>query len=221
MFETAAILAPILIADIVNPVLFGLMVYASGSGRPILHSISLLLGHTAAYFCAGIVIALGLESLTSYLANPSIADYFIGLVVGILLLWVAYRSATTEDKGTQEQGGALTPLSAFGLGAVANVVGIPFALPYFAAIGQIMKADLTTFEALAVLTAYNVLYAVPFLLPPALVAILGEQSLPLLRKINGVLDRASSYLMPALLGILGAALIIDAILFFSTGEGLY
>jgi len=42
--------------------------------------------------------------------------------------------------------GGLTPVKAFGLGAVINFVGIPFALPYFAALNQILKADLTIID---------------------------------------------------------------------------
>ena len=75
--------------DVVNPVLFAFMVYAADTQRPVVTSSAVLLGHTAAYFGAGIVIALGLEKITHYLANPSSIDYLIALIVGLLLLWVA------------------------------------------------------------------------------------------------------------------------------------
>jgi len=59
---------------------------------------------------------------------------------------------------------------------VINFIGIPFALPYFAAIDQILKANLATGDTLVLLVAYNPVYAPPFLVVPILVAALGERS---------------------------------------------
>lgn len=221
MIETLGILIPFLIADVLNPVLFAFMVYAVGTARPVLTSSAMLLGHTAAYFGAGIVIALGLETITRYLANPSTIDYLIALVVGLLLLWVALLAAKKPEAKRPEESGSMTPLSAFGMGAVINFIGIPFALPYFAAIDQVLKANLSTGDSLVLLVAYNLVYALPFLIVPILVTTLGERARPLLRKINATLDRASAVLMPVLLGLAGLALVADALLYFATGKGLF
>lgn len=221
MLDLWAVLFPILLADIVNPVLFAFLVYATASERPILNSSALLLGHTVAYFVVGIVVALGLERISSYLANPSFIDYVIGLIIGLLLLWVAVSSAKKSKQKRPEQSGSLSPVSAFSLGAVVNLVGAPFALPYFAAIDQILKANLITVEVLSLIVAYNILYALPFSVVPTLVAILGERGLPLLQRINNWLDRVSTFLMPIILGLVGLALVADALLYFATGKGLF
>jgi cytochrome c biogenesis protein CcdA len=221
MIETFGILVPFLIADILNPVLFAFMVYAAGTRRPVVTSAAMLLGHTAAYFGAGIVIALGLEKITDYLANPGSIDYLIALIVGLLLLWLALPKAKKPETKRPEDSGSMTSLAAFGLGAVINFIGIPFALPYFAAIDQILKANLATGDALVLLVAYNLVYALPFLVVPVLVATLGERSRPVLQGINGALERASAFLMPVLLGLAGLALVSDALLYFTTGEGLF
>lgn len=197
------------------------MVYAVGTPRPVLTSSAMLLGHTAAYFGAGIVIALGLETITRYLANPSTIDYLIALVLGLLLLWVALLAAKKPEAKRPEESGSMTPLSAFGMGAVINFIGIPFALPYFAAIDQVLKANLSTGDSLVLLVAYNLVYALPFLIVPILVTTLGERARPLLQKINATLDRASAVLMPVLLGLAGLALVADALLYFATGKGLF
>lgn len=221
MIDTALILLPILIADVVNPVLFAFLVYAAGSDKPVLNSLALLAGHTVAYFAAGIAVALGLEQIADYLANPSWIDYLIGLALGLLLLWVAWPRASKPEQKKPEQTGTVTPLSAFGTGAIVNFVGIPFALPYFAAVDQILKADLATTEAVLLLVGYNLGYALPFLIVPALVVLLGERSRPLLGRINAALDRGSAFLMPIILGLLGVALVADAVLYFAHGEGLF
>lgn len=162
MYEIWLSLAPILLADVVNPVLFAFMVFAVSTQRPVINSTAILLGHTLAYFSAGIVIALGLERITVRLANPHHIDFIISLVVGILLLWVAFLSSKKKYKQQNKENTDLTPLKALGLGAVVNFVGIPFALPYFAALDQILKADFTVAEALIVLASYNLFYALLF-----------------------------------------------------------
>lgn len=220
MIELWTPLAPILLADVINPVLFAFMVYAAGSDRPVVTSSALLLGHTVAYLAAGFVVALGIEKVTDRLANPHAIDFSIGLVVGLLLIWAGWQSTRPQKKREPETTGQLTPAKAFGFGAVVNFLGIPFALPYFAAVDQMLKADLTTAGAVLTLVTYNVLYALPFVVVPVLVAVLGERSRPLLERINSVLDKISSVLMPLLLLLIGLVLLVDALAYFVTGEGL-
>ena len=220
MNEIWMALAPILLADVVNPVLFAFMVYAVSTQRPIINSTAILLGHTLAYFSAGIIIALGLERISVRLANPHSIDFIISLLIGILLLWVAFRSTKKTDKQQNKKNTKLTPFKALGLGAVVNFVGIPFALPYFAALDQILKANLAMTDSLLVLISYNLLYALPFVIVPILVIVIGERSKPLLQRINALLARFSSFLMPVLLLLVGVFLICDAITYFLTGKGL-
>src|SRR5210317_576533 len=156
MLELWVILTPILLADVVNPVLFAFMVYAVGTDRPLSNSISALLGHTAAYLSFGIILALSFNIIKAGLANPKPVDYIISLIVGILLLWVAWRSRSkTADKKDKPQVEELTPLKSFTIGAIINIIGLPFALPYYAALDQILKAELTVTSFVVVLVGYN------------------------------------------------------------------
>lgn len=222
MLELWVILTPILLADVVNPVLFAFMVYAVGTDRPLSNSISALLGHTAAYLSFGIILALFFNIIKTGLANPKPVDYIISLIVGILLLWVAWRSRSkTADKKDKPQVEELTPLKSFTIGAIINIIGLPFALPYFAAVDQILKAELTVTSSVIVLVGYNLLYALPFLVVPVLVMMMGENSRPVLARINEKVDRVSTYLMPLMLGFVGMALVLDALLYFTNGKGLF
>ena len=115
----------------------------------------------------------------------------------------------------------MTALSALGLGITINFIGMPFAVPYFAALSQILKLDPTFLEALALLVAYNVLYALPFLIVPILIAIMGDQARPLLQRINNGLTRASAFVMPIILALLGLALVADAVHYFWRGAPLF
>ncbi len=221
MIDTFLSLLPFLVADVMNPVLFAFMVYAAGTNRPVLNSSTVLLGHTLAYFSVGIIVASGLQKISHYLQNPQAIDYVLSFILGLLLLWVALSGNKNNDKKKVANGNSLTPVKALGMGAVINFIGAPFALPYFAAIDQILKANHASHDALSLLVAYNILYALPFLIIPTLVLVNRQSSAAILQRINSVLDQASRFLMPVILFVAGVALVVDAALYFTTGEGLY
>lgn len=215
------VLFPILLTDIVNPVLFAFMVFAAGSRRPVLVSSSMLLGHTVAYFSVGVILALFMESITDFMANPRRIDFIIELLLGGILLWVAFGTRKNSGKRPDEATAEFSVIGAFGFGAVVNFIGIPFAVPYFAAIDQILKTDTSTTQAVLLLLSYNLAFALPFALVPVLSAVMGNRARPILMKINQGLDKVSGVLMPLLLGLVGLALLADAITYFVRGSSLF
>ena len=220
MTDLFAVLVPILLVDVLNPVLFAMMVFAAGSGRPVGNSTAILAGHTLAYFVAGVAIAHGMEQISDRLANPQRIDFVISGIIGAGLLLMVLPTKKQGAPKASEPEWELTPVKCLGLGAVINFVGIPFALPYFAVVDQLLKADLSVTGSVTVLAIYNLLYAAPFLVVPALVAVSGERAKPLLEKINGFIGKASDLLMPWLFAALGAALVADAVAYFYRGTGL-
>jgi len=219
--EIWTVLIPILLTDVVNPVLFAFLVFAASTNRPVLLSSAMLLGHTAAYFGAGVLLALFMERITEYLSTPHTIDFIIEFILGAVLVWLAFQARKDPGKRQDEKSPELNVVSAFTFGAVVNFVGIPFAVPYFAAIDQVLKADLTAIQAVYVLLGYNLIYAMPFAIVPVLSAIMGKEAQPLLARVNAGLDRASSVLMPLLLGLLGFALLLDAGSYFIRGASLF
>ena len=220
MFDLFTVVAPILLVDILNPVLFAMLVFAAGSSRPVGNSCAILAGHTIAYFAAGIVIALGMEQLAYRLENPQRIDFVISGLVGAGLLLMVLPTKKEGAPKAAEPEWELTPVKCFGLGAIINFVGIPFALPYFAVVDQVLKADLSVIGSVTVLAIYNLCYAAPFLIVPGLVAVSGERAKPLLERINGFIGKTSDLLMPWLFAVLGAALVADAFAYFYRGSGL-
>ena len=220
MTELLPTLTPLLLVDVINPVLFALMLVALGTDRPLINSTSLLAGHTLAYLIAGVMLAQALEQITERLMNPRPLDYFVSLAVGILCLWAALKSRGGGASEQKTPGQELTPAYCFGFGAVVNFIGVPFAVPYLAAVNQILKAELSTGSSLLALAAYNLAYALPFALVPLLRVLLGESCMPLLERVNSVLVRIADTLMPIVLLLLGLALITDAGWFYWCGKGL-
>ena len=140
-----AILAPILLLDLLNPVLLAAVIYALGTQRAMANAVAILLGHTASYFAAGIGLALGIEALTERLRNPEPMDFGIEIGLGMLLLAAGFAMARggggESDFGEAER---LSPGSSFAMGGVINLIGLPFAIPYFAAIGRMTAAEIST-----------------------------------------------------------------------------
>jgi cytochrome c biogenesis protein CcdA len=219
--ENWGMLLPILLSDVVNPVLFAFMVYAAGSSRPVLTSTAMLMGHTLAYLLGGVILAIALERISARLANPQQVDFVIQVILGSILLFLALRTRKDTGKRPEEDAAEISPWAAFGFGALVNIIGIPFAVPYFAAIDQFLKADLDTGGVLVALLSYNLVYALPFLMIPLLSAVMGDKSKPILARVNAVMERISGFLMPILLGLVGLLLLVDGLYYFYVGHSLF
>jgi cytochrome c biogenesis protein CcdA len=220
MFELIAKITPILLVDFLNPVLFAMLVAAAGSSRPVANSSMMLAGHTLAYFIAGVGVALGFDQVADRLANPHHIDYLLSAAIGVALLWMALRVKKDGAPVATEPEQALTPASAFTFGAVINFIGIPFAIPYFAVVDQVLSANLSVAGSVTVLALYNVGYAAPFVAVPVAVALSGDEARPFLEKVSGSLEKVSDAVMPWVFALLGVVLLADSAAYVFSGEGL-
>lgn len=216
-----AILFPILLSDVLNPVLFTFMIFAAGSKRPVVTSSAMLLGHTFSYMTCGVILALTIEKLSARLANPQTIDFVIEFVIACALFWVLLRTRNDKGKRPDEQTPEFTVAKAFTFGAVVNLIGIPFAVPYFAAIDQLLKSGLDTGGTVTGLVIYNIAYALPFALIPVLTAIMGDRSKPILARVNAFMEKAGDIILPLLLLAIGLALLVDSVWFFTRGESFF
>ena len=103
MIELIFKLIPILVTDVINPVLLAAVIFALGSNRPYLNSLTILLGWLTVYMISGIILALGLEAITGYLSNPRPIDYWIGIIVGIALILLGIWLMQRHDAASARQ----------------------------------------------------------------------------------------------------------------------
>ena len=225
MFELIVTSIPILVSDILNPVLLAGVIFGLGSRRPFLNSTLLLLGWFVTYFTAGILLALGLDAMIDFFKTPRPIDFVVETILGLLLIGLGVyvvRSGQRQKQGREfDDADTLSSGTSFWIGASINLLGMPFAIPYFAFLGQILKADLDWMGALIVLLIYNLLYVLPFSLLIFIRLIYREESDVLFKSISDAMEWLSAILMPILLFLVGGALLADAFVFFSTGNPLF
>jgi cytochrome c biogenesis protein CcdA len=211
-----AILLPFLIVDLINPILLGGVVYSLGSKHPIANGCMVLVSFFATYFLAGIAIAVSLELFTGVLKIPQGFDYVLELLVAVLLFYTAWSQYQTGDQHLEEElphERGMTLWGAAFLGFQINLVGLPFAVPYLAAIDQVLKAELSVPEILLILLLYNVGYIFPFTLLVVLRIFYKKKSDAVFEAVTYWMHRFCDRYMPVILFILGLLLVEDAVSF--------
>jgi threonine/homoserine/homoserine lactone efflux protein len=225
MSDLLPIIFPLLLTDLINPVLLAAVVFSLGSNKPFLNSIFVLLGWFVLYFVSGIALAIGLDAIIELITNPKPIDFVIEIIIGLLLSWlglsIIFKKKPKQKEPQYDDAATLTPIKAFGMGAIINIIGLLFALPYFAVIDQILKADLAWIPSLTVLLIYNLLYILPFASLLLVRILYRERSEVIFSKINSVMERIADVLMPFILIGIGGALIVDSIYYFIKGFPLF
>ena len=192
-----------------------------GGPKPYLASASFLLGTALSYFAAGILIAVGLEgviktvtaSFMKWLTNPGTLDYVLGIGIGIALVVLGYRWANARRRraGRKEVSSGMNPTQAFVLGGGATLAGLWGALPYFAAIDQILKADISTAAAVLALAYYNIVF-ISLLTSLVLVrAVAGARAKGVFDAVNRLVEVWGKRVLIVLMMALGFVLIADGV----------
>lgn len=223
MFGLIITLIPISLLDSLSLLPFAVVVLAVllAGPKPYLTSTGFLLGIFLSYLAAGILIAAGLgqlmqratAALVRWFNNPSTLDYVLSMIVGSGLIALGYRWANARrvraDRRQPRKG--MTPIQAFGMGAGATLAGLWGALPYFAAIDQLLKADLGLAESVVALTVYNVIFVSVGIVLVLLKASIGARADAHFARVSSVLAVWSRRLLIAGMIVLGTIMVADGI----------
>lgn len=222
MGELLAVLMPIAFLDGTSmvPVAVVPMAVFLSSKRPYLGGIAFCAGIFLPYFGAGVLLALGLDTLLGALSgwaqrfytDPRTWELIAQIAIGIAALWFgAGMVRAPEQIEKRDPGTAADPAEAFVFGAGIVLVGLPGALPYFAAIDQILRADLGPGTSITALIFYNLVIVLPLLAMLAVHAALGGRARPLFDRIAELAGRWGPRLFALLLLMLGVVLVADGI----------
>ena len=219
------ILAPISLLDSISiiPLSFLPIIILLSGKRPILGSVAFLAGIFTTYLIFGILIAFGLSSMfdqinayvTQIWKHPDTLDLILQIIIGVILLIFGFRRPlireNTGDSGVSE---SITPFKAFIIAAGLIIIGMPVALPYLAAIDQLLRADLTLFEMVLALLYYNVLFILPLAALVFIRVFFPHQSERIFEFIKDMIAKWGRRVIMTLLVILGLVMVVDGIGWF-------
>jgi len=209
------------------------LVFLFSTRKPIRTSLGFILGVSLAYFACGLVGLALVDHLNALVklflpdldAVPDRAYYQAELVVGVGLTlagpaWELWRRRSgrppLENRWIEVFKQMNLPV-AFVVGALLSTTSFPAALPYVAALEKIAAAHLPGAGALTMVALYNLVYALPMLVPFLVFVVLREAVLPRLHLHAQNLNR---WLTIALLSGMGLFTVADAAAFFRTGHAL-
>jgi len=226
MAELLGVLTPIAFLDAgsIIPVAIVPMAVFLATVRPYETSSGYIAGIFLPYVGFGVVIAFGLgwviEALDTWFqrfyAEPNVVELVVQVILGLAAVWFGARmlSKPTEQATDQPKREA-TPADAFALGAGTILVGLPGALPYFAAIDQVLRSDLNPGSNVMALIYYNIIIVLPLLGMIVLHAVMGDASRPLFERIAAFSSRWGGRAFALLLLIFGALLVVDGVSFLA------
>jgi len=223
VIELLITLTPISLIDSLSLLPFAavvLMVLLSGP-KPYLTSVSFLLGIVLAYLSCGTLIVYGLgeilqrviASVVHWFNNPSAIDYVLSMVVGTALILLGYRWAVARRKRAERKQvtSGMTTGAAFLTGAGATVAGIWGALPYFAAIDQIMKTDVSSLEGVVALVYYNVVFVSLAASLVLIRSVVGPRADGLFQAVNRFFEIWGKRVLVTLMIVLGSVMLADGV----------
>ncbi len=177
-----------------------------------------ILGIGAANLALGLAIYYGIAAWISALLSKAIAlypqsVYGAALLAGILCLLIGIRqiiktrrrtgSSYHASSGTKKPA-QLSPASLFTLGAAFCAVELTSAFPYFGFLAILSSYDLIFPLVLFFIMIYNAIYIFPLVL--LYFGYNKLQGTPLIQRIELVLGKISSYVVPTVVTLLGALL---------------
>ena len=219
------VIAPIALVDStsITPLCIVPLIMLLSEKQPILRASAFLSGIFVPYLIAGLLLLFGLEqvfdrineAVSEQLKNPDTLFLVLQIAIGACMLVFGSRMANArqrkEDRRPKE---SVSATRAFVGGAVLTIVGLPGALPLFAAIDQILRADPSLQGKVLAMVFYNVLFILPLGCAVAVRVFLGERSVPMLKRINDIVSRAGRRVLIVALVIAGTVLILDGIGWF-------
>lgn len=213
-------IAAIAFVDSLNPSLFIAQFYLLTTPKPIPRLLSYIMGILVVNFAGGIVILAGARAVVSRFVESVPPEALrigqIGLGVAALLfaVWILRQAYSTDGDRAVRKPRSLSVVHTFLLGMVVMLNEITTALPYFAAIEQIVQAELSTPQTLIVLAGYNAVFALPLFGFVGLYVALRQRFTTQLGAITAWIERWTPRLLGAFSVAIGVWLLIDGAAYF-------
>lgn len=218
-----AILAPIALIDSLSiiPVCLIPLIILLTSQRPVVNTAMFIIGIFVVYFPFGLLLVFGLSAVFDTVGEwisewlnrkPEFIDLVAQFLIGIALLSLGRLIARKRVSKTTEQPVlVVTPMISFNFSALLMLSGLWGALPYFAAVEQIVRAEITALNIVLSLAFYNVVFVTPLVVLFITGLALGSGAKRFLEKITEFVTRFGRQFIAIVLILLGLLLVLDAV----------
>jgi cytochrome c biogenesis protein CcdA len=195
------------------------MIMLLSSQRPVLTSASFIIGTVVTYFAMSVLVFMGLDSLIDaagtwfarWMENPRTVCLYVQIAIGAVMLIIAIGMMQPSRKPPDRQPKSISPAGVFGFAAVLVVVGMPGAIPLFAAIDLLIRTDISDATAVTGLLFYNVIFVSPLVAMVVVRIVMGDRSIRVFEAIANFLSVWGKRIVIIVLLLLGMALIADGI----------
>jgi hypothetical protein len=222
MMSTLAILTPIALINSLStlPPRMAGVVAALSTRQPYLTAIAFIAGIFVPFFLFGLLVAIGLDAVFDRWAttalgawrNPSTLLVVVQLIIGAVMLALVFGLARTNDQTALPRTPLrLSPVRVFSLMAGATVLGLPGSIFYFAAIDQVLRADLSRLGIVKAVFFYNFVYLLPLMLVVFGRRVFGERADPLFSAAERFFGRWGKRMLAMGASVIGIVFVADAI----------
>lgn len=211
--------------DSLNPSLFAALFYLLTTIRPVVRILSYIAGVLVVNFFGGLLLFFGvLETIGRLLDNLDNEVLFgIQLLAGMALVIFGFVFKATSDSAQDvtKKLRSISPVHTFLLGMAVMLNEITTALPYFVAIERIIRAQMDTIGNLLALAGYNVVFSLPLFGFLALYVAYGQRFTSRINRLTQPVIIWTLRIIKYGSIVLGIPLVLDALVFFITGTGLF
>lgn len=195
------------------------MIMFLSSRRPLLLSASFVGGIFLTYFAMSVLVFMGLDSLfdaagrwfARWSENPRTVCLVAQIVIGAAMLIVAVLMMKPGRLPPGRQPKSISPTGVFAFASLLIFIGLPGAIPLFAAVDLLIRAEVSTNASLWALVYYNAVFVLPFAAMVIVRLALGERGNRVLEAVSTFLSAWGKRLVIVVLLLLGMALIADGV----------
>ena len=196
------------------------VIAALGTRQPYKAAIAFIAGIFVPFFLFGLLLAIGLDAAFDHLKttvlaawqNPGALLVIVQLLIGAAMLGLVFWLVRTDDRSAVPQAASdFSPVRVFSLVAGATVLGLPGAIFYFAAIDQILRADLSHLGIFKAILLYNFVYLLPLILVVLVRRLFGTRADPVFGAVRRFFERRGKTMLAVAVSGLGIVLVADAV----------
>ncbi|MCK5405826.1 MAG: GAP family protein, partial [Candidatus Krumholzibacteria bacterium] len=198
MIALLAILAPISLLDSTSMVPISIVPITTilAGRRALSGAIAFIAGIFVTYAAVGVLAVMGLDAVFTRLnaeftrawKHPDTLDFALQIVIGVVLIVIGQRMANARRSKERVAPPDVTPWQAFTFASGLVIVGLPGAIPYFAAVDQMLQADLSAPQTVLAVLFYNLIFVAPLVAIVVIRQLMGTRADGLLAAITRFME---------------------------------